>query len=322
MLENIATILQQQTAQIVSGNQLVIDQTGKITIGNTLTGEQTANIITGNATSDAIKAITRENKSYSEQMLEQLAKSGTTQTSSLADVVTQTSLIVAAVHQLIQLTAEDLAAKEAAAAKAAADKLAAEQKAAADKLAAEQAALLAAQIAQATAAYNAQAATAESYRSQWDQFATSHASPYFTERQENIETGTPYSVTGYYSYSDAERAWLSQTVSAYQSAFAAAYDLWKAIPGHATGLDYVPKDDYLMRAHEGEAVLSPPDAARWRSGKTGSNSNVILIEEIRALRAEIKAGNVAIAKNTGKMAKVLDYVDQEMNTDGLLIRTS
>lgn len=38
------------------------------------------------------------------------------------------------------------------------------------------------------------------------------------------------------------------------------------VPGHAGGLDYVPRDDYLMRAHRGEAVLDARDAAEWRSG--------------------------------------------------------
>lgn len=35
----------------------------------------------------------------------------------------------------------------------------------------------------------------------------------------------------------------------------------------ATGLDYVPYNDYAARLHEGEAVLTKAEAARWRSGE-------------------------------------------------------
>lgn len=38
------------------------------------------------------------------------------------------------------------------------------------------------------------------------------------------------------------------------------------IAGHATGLDYVPYDNYLARLHEGEAVLTKAEANMWRKG--------------------------------------------------------
>ncbi|MBQ7868567.1 MAG: hypothetical protein IJ354_10570 [Clostridia bacterium] len=36
--------------------------------------------------------------------------------------------------------------------------------------------------------------------------------------------------------------------------------------GFATGLDYVPHDDYIARLHEGEAVLTKLEATEWRKG--------------------------------------------------------
>ena len=73
------------------------------------------------------------------------------------------------------------------------------------------------------------------------------------------------------------------------------------------GLDFVPRDNFGINAHEGEAVLNKKDAKAWRGGGDSTE----LVAEIKELRAEIKAGNYAIAKNTGKMVKILDRFDND-----------
>ncbi len=41
------------------------------------------------------------------------------------------------------------------------------------------------------------------------------------------------------------------------------------LPGFASGLDFVPRDDFAARLHYGEAVLTRSEATAWRSGQMG-----------------------------------------------------
>ena len=74
--------------------------------------------------------------------------------------------------------------------------------------------------------------------------------------------------------------------------------------GIATG----PESGYAATLHGTELVVSP--STSYPATVKGGD-NVILLDEVRALRAEIKAGNYQIAKNTGKTAKILTDFDYD-----------
>lgn len=63
-----------------------------------------------------------------------------------------------------------------------------------------------------------------------------------------------------------------------------------SIPGHETGLNYVPYDNYLAFLHKGEAVLTKEEASAWRNGTEADGRNgesgsggVTVIQNIEAV---------------------------------------
>lgn len=64
------------------------------------------------------------------------------------------------------------------------------------------------------------------------------------------------------------------------------------IPGHATGLDYVPFDNYLAALHEGESVLTAEESRIWRNFKYGASSGNGLDYDALGgvMRENVKAG--------------------------------
>jgi len=88
-----------------------------------------------------------------------------------------------------------------------------------------------------------------------------------------------------------------------------------SIPGHATGLNNVPYDGYLMKAHKNEAVLTAPQAEEWRKSKSGNvtslNEFKELKNELRGLREVTESGNYQLAKNTLKISKILGRFDDD-----------
>ena len=91
---------------------------------------------------------------------------------------------------------------------------------------------------------------------------------------------------------------------------------YKKVRGFAVGTNYVPQD-MLAQIHEGEAIIPAPFNPERYAMASG---NTALIEEIKALRAEVgrlreeqRAGQNAIAANTRKTAQILVKFD----TDGM-----
>lgn len=104
----------------------------------------------------------------------------------------------------------------------------------------------------------------------------------------------------YYKYVEAARANIKPenyaTAAEYQSALAGF-----AEGGISTG----PASGYEARLHGTELIVSP----RRGYPATINGDSSELVAEVKALRAEMAAGNFAVAKNTGDAAKVLKGFD-------------
>lgn len=55
-----------------------------------------------------------------------------------------------------------------------------------------------------------------------------------------------------------------------------------AAPGFATGINYVPYNDFPARLHEGEAVLTSLEAAQWRNGQNTSSPDLSGLQDVLA----------------------------------------
>lgn len=63
-----------------------------------------------------------------------------------------------------------------------------------------------------------------------------------------------------------------QSATARMQEFLALQGSSTASPGYATGMTYVPYNDFPARLHEGEAVLTRLEAETWRSGRENAPS--------------------------------------------------
>jgi hypothetical protein len=71
---------------------------------------------------------------------------------------------------------------------------------------------------------------------------------------------------------------------------------YASYPSHATGLDYVPYNNYLAQLHVGEAVLTASEAAKWRSGESGGG--ITAAQLTAAMKPVVEAvQNIKVALN-------------------------
>ncbi len=124
----------------------------------------------------------------------------------------------------------------------------------------------------------------------------------------NVETATDSLVSNFdqgdSAYANAYNTGLSAAnglnaaYAAYDSA-ANAYSVRAAglgsggrhitLSGYATGLDYVPYDDFVARLHEGEAVLTKPEAQSWRGGGGSASAQDIANAVVQAVEPLYRA---------------------------------
>lgn len=81
------------------------------------------------------------------------------------------------------------------------------------------------------------------------------------------------------------------------------------IPGFAVGTNEVPFD-MVAQIHKGEEITPKPFVDKERAARDETNALLArLREEVSQLRAENRAGQVAIARNTNRSAKILEQFD-------------
>ena len=79
----------------------------------------------------------------------------------------------------------------------------------------------------------------------------------------------------------------------------------------ATGIDYVPKDDYDARLHEGEAVLTKAEAADWRRG--GSVQAIDYAAMGSAVGSAVREALSGIGLYTDDGTRIADMVTQRVS---------
>lgn len=86
------------------------------------------------------------------------------------------------------------------------------------------------------------------------------------------------------------------------------------VVGHATGLDYVPYDDYLNRAHKGEMIVPAPLASQLRA--RGINRNTQNLDKLDSGKAqEITVINKHVIEFRGSLSQLARVLAPEIKTE-------
>lgn len=111
-----------------------------------------------------------------------------------------------------------------------------------------------------------------------------------------------------------------RNLTALMSGGLAATAVVPAVNGsHANGLGYVPFDGYIAELHKGEAVLTAAENAAMRSDYSsyGAQNTVALVEEIKALRSEVKSLRDGQREQTGQLIAAT-YDSNERNAQAVV----
>lgn len=336
LLQNISTLLSEQTVQVINGNTFVQDQTGKIIAGNLLTQDQTgkivsqtAQVITGNATQDVIKNIDALNTSYTAEMLAELVSGGTNQSNSLLSILSSSQTIVTLLGQLVSAFEDN---KQAVAVKEIEMRKAEYATAVIERDASWQSVISAVSTrdaakkrAETLAAASNQAAATASY------YASIYANQPTTANKATMDTYLSIADTKYAQYSDAAAAYNTAiaTAKAASGLYYQNYELAEnlknvtnalimiynqqypnnAIPslaygGIATGSE----SGYEATLHGTELVVSPK--SKYPATIKGSD-NSELLAELKRLNAKLDAYGISISRTSEKTYKVLDKFDRD-----------
>lgn len=86
----------------------------------------------------------------------------------------------------------------------------------------------------------------------------------------------------------------------------------EALPGHRTGLDYVPKDDYVARLHKGERVLTKEENKEYTEDKKEEKSN---IHNSRSARYSCNINVYCNKLDENELNNIFNYINRRFGAE-------
>ena len=89
------------------------------------------------------------------------------------------------------------------------------------------------------------------------------------------------------------------------------------LPGHASGLDEVPYDNYIARLHKGEAVLNSTNAEAWRSGGMGNTGRLegMMAQLISMTQQLVSSSGIQVVLDSGVLVgQLAPALDAQLGT--------